>query len=799
MIHSGPTTPPTNLSLSDVESQFRDAIVSAGLKPPEVIRADGELHRFSTNDRPSDDAGWYVLHSDQIPAGAFGDWRSGCSERFKYDLGRSLSSDEKRIQDTRSRAIRAKRKTDSELRGTQARTRAESIWQKADTDATSHAYLTEKGVGAYGVRVHNGKLVIPLRIGNILHSLQFISTDGEKRFLTGGRKKGCYHLLGTPGEVLCIAEGYATAAAIHESTGHSVAVAFDCGNLKPIAEALCDIYPEAEFIICADNDENSSGNPGLTKAREAATSIDAHLAIPVFLQSQGTDFNDLARSEGREAVIGVIDEARNWPEPEPITPFLERELYPVDALPPVIEAAVREVQKFVQAPMAMVATSALSALSLSLQGYFDVERTQSLSGPISLYTLTIAESGERKSTLDNYFTRSILDYESEMRELLKDDVRRYWIKFDSWTAKRKGLLQKITELTKTDKLTDGFDRKLEDLEYEKPEPVLVPHLVLGDETPEHLAMVLRNKWPAAGIVSSEAGLVLGSHGMGQESIMRNLSQLNVLWDGGELHYGRVTRESVVLRDARLTVALQIQPQTFQEFLSKNGTLARGNGFLARFLLACPESTQGFRPITDPPKDWPALNAFRRRISEILSVKLPVQEEGGVAPRLIKLDPHASNAWRTFHDVVEEQLRPGGELSEVKDAASKVADNVARVAAIFQMFADGSATHIDDENMEAAVRIVYWHLTESRRFLQEHSLPDDLRRAALLDVWLIRHCKRESKLSVPKGWVRQRGPNSIRKTSVLDAALQELVNLNRIKLDQSGRTQVIRLNPALVRS
>ena len=281
--------------------------------------------------------------------------------------------------------------------------------------------------------------------------------------------------------------------------------------------------------------------------------------------------------------------------------------------------------------------------------------------------------------------------------------------------------------------------------------------------------------------------------------MRNLSQLNVLWDGGELHYGRVTRESLVLRDARLTVALQIQPPTFQEFLSKNGTLARGNGFLARFLLACPESTQGFRPITDPPKDWTALNAFRRRISEILSVKLPLQEEGGVAPRLIKLDPAASNAWRTFHDVVEEQLRPGGELSEVKDAASKVADNVARVAAIFQMFADGSATHIDDENMEAAVRIVYWHLTETRRFLQKHSLPDELGRAALLDDWLIRHCQSESKLSVSKRSVMQRGPNSIRKTDVLDEALQELVNLNRIKLDQSGRTQVIRLNPALVRS
>ncbi len=112
-----------------------------------------------------------------------------------------------------------------------------------------------------------------------LHSLQFIDKNGNKRFLSGGRKKACHFLVGAPSQTLCIAEGYATAATIHETTGHAVAVAFDAGNLMPVAQILRLKHPYIKLIICADNDDNTKGNPGLTKARQAATAIDGLLAI----------------------------------------------------------------------------------------------------------------------------------------------------------------------------------------------------------------------------------------------------------------------------------------------------------------------------------------------------------------------------------------------------------------------------------------------------------------------------------------------------------------------------------------
>ena len=115
-----------------------------------------------------------------------------------------------------------------------------------------------------------------------LHSLQFILPDGGKRFLTGGRKRGCYYGIGRPAGALCICEGYATAASIYEATGYATACAFDAGNLLPVAEALRAKFPRLSLVIAADNDSEAAGNPGLTAATAAARAVGAAVAVPDF-------------------------------------------------------------------------------------------------------------------------------------------------------------------------------------------------------------------------------------------------------------------------------------------------------------------------------------------------------------------------------------------------------------------------------------------------------------------------------------------------------------------------------------
>ncbi len=294
--------------MRDALPQFRDAIQSAGMIPPADIEPDGKLRRFSSNGKKGHDSGWYVLHGDGIPAGCFGDWRIGLTQPWRADIGRVLSPQEEAAYQTRIEAMRREREAEEIRRHEEARRQAEAIWQAAKP-VSDHPYLTRKSVKSHGLRVHEGKLMVPMHDAGVIHSLQTIGPNGDKLFLPGGRVKGCYFSIGKPDGVLCIAEGYATGASIHEATGYAVTIAFNAYNLSPVAKAIRARFPDVRVIVCADDDIKTEGNPGLTKAREAALSIGGMLAIPDFGADRpdgSTDFNDLHQAQGLEAVKRCI-------------------------------------------------------------------------------------------------------------------------------------------------------------------------------------------------------------------------------------------------------------------------------------------------------------------------------------------------------------------------------------------------------------------------------------------------------------------------------------------------------------
>lgn len=172
------------------------------------------------------------------------------------------------------------------------------------TPVGEHPYLSTKGVQAHGLRVEAGHtLLIPLRdaVGK-LHSLQSIAPDGSKRFMPGGRVKACYHAIGRPTGRLVVCEGYATGATLHEDTGSAVAIAFNSGNLLPVAKALRAKFPCITLVVAADDDWKTQGNPGLTAATEAARAVGGLLAVPNFGDlprgDKDTDFNDLHQLAG---------------------------------------------------------------------------------------------------------------------------------------------------------------------------------------------------------------------------------------------------------------------------------------------------------------------------------------------------------------------------------------------------------------------------------------------------------------------------------------------------------------------
>ena len=286
---------------------FAQAIKAAGLQPPETVYADGLLHRFSTSGKRGDFSGWYVLHDGAVPAGVFGCWRAGLTETWSSKHEHTLTYAECSMLRQRIKVAKALRDADTLQRQQQTQVAATKKWEVA-LPVGQHAYLTAKGVQGYKLRADGEMLLVPLHDTNgMVHSVQSITPQGHKRFMTGGRVRGCYYGLGQASSVWVVCEGVATAHSIHEATNLTLAAAFSASNLMPVAQALKQKNPECTIIIAADDDHLTEGNPGLTAARAAAMAVGGLVVMPQFPANRpgkATDFNDLSALAG----TGVVHE-----------------------------------------------------------------------------------------------------------------------------------------------------------------------------------------------------------------------------------------------------------------------------------------------------------------------------------------------------------------------------------------------------------------------------------------------------------------------------------------------------------
>jgi putative DNA primase/helicase len=294
-------------SLMNVEIEIAEAMRANGIMPPRYISLDGKLRRFGKNK-----SSWCVFFDGHVKAGAFGDWKTGVSEKYVESRQDITPKDRQRIaQQMREAAVQ--REANEKANRKQASIEAARICNGANGTGTNH-YLVSKGlqrsVDEYGLPQKKEPLgsYIPFGIGEALlivpavdidgaiWSLQVIAPDGRKRFYPGGKLRGhfCPFGLQDAPEKILIAEGVATALTLF----------FNANNLVPVAESFRWKYPNTDILICGDDDHMTEGNPGRTKAIEAAVHCGGDWVLPDFSGlprgPKDTDFNDLRRL--REAV-----------------------------------------------------------------------------------------------------------------------------------------------------------------------------------------------------------------------------------------------------------------------------------------------------------------------------------------------------------------------------------------------------------------------------------------------------------------------------------------------------------------
>ena len=318
-------------SIGEVLDAFRSAMIARGLIPPDKIKADGLIHRCDVDARHGRRDGTYKLYLDKFPAGGFRNWRDGQGwENWSSTDFHTLSPSD-RAELARQWAIeQAIREERTRQERCEAALLAAWILQLSAPASPDHQYARNKGVGIYGVRTYDRALVVPIRdVHGDLHSVQFIYPSGRKLYLEKGRVEGCFFtfpakpdVLRTRVPLILVTEGWATGYSVWNSVGYMTVVAFDAGNLEFVAKALRSKYPGAEFLFCADDDwltaqeQPDIGNPGVLKAGIAANAVNGRVTSPCFDRSRYprlTDFNDLEKLSGSDAVRRTVEEAlSNW-------------------------------------------------------------------------------------------------------------------------------------------------------------------------------------------------------------------------------------------------------------------------------------------------------------------------------------------------------------------------------------------------------------------------------------------------------------------------------------------------------
>lgn len=446
-------------------------------------------------------------------------------------------------------------------------------------------------------------------------------------------------------------------------------------------------------------------------------------------------------------------------------------VYPAQSLGP-LAAAVWAVQGMTLAPLAIPAQSALAVASLAVQAFADVETLGGGYSPPSLYALTIAQSGERKSSCDKPLMTALRDYEREQARAQRDEMTQWHNAQALWKGEREHILAQAKKGTGEKKTAAQAD-----LDALGPEPIAPASAdrTVSEPTFEGLTRLFAEGQPSLGIFSEEGGQFIGGHAMNSDNRLKTLAALNDLWQGNPIRRTRAGDGAYALFGRRLAVHLMVQPDAARALMGDG--VATGTGFLPRFLVTEPPSTIGTRLSANTRRDDAALWQFSTRLHAILDSPMPMDPDTReLRPRQLPLAPDARALLVAFADTIEGEQRAGGSLAHVTGYASKSAEQAARIAAVLTLWQDLHAPVVALQAMGWGIALAQFYLGEAVRLSDAANLSAETRQAEALRLWLLdswpklaRGQDRDPATITPKDVV-QFGPNALRETKTVQKLL-----------------------------
>jgi hypothetical protein len=454
-----------------------------------------------------------------------------------------------------------------------------------------------------------------------------------------------------------------------------------------------------------------------------------------------------------------MNEAVYTPEgPQPLI----RETPPPEPFPVTALGALQEVAEAVAgetlAPVAMAAGSALAVASLAVQGHADVV-TLGGARPLSLYVLTIAKSGERKSTADRLLMRGLREVEEIGAAQFQKDQAAFVLASEMYQAMKKAALAAMGG-----KKSIGAEADLRAL-GDAPSAPISPFRTMAEPTAEALYKALQAGQPAQGLFSDEGGAFMGGFSMSADHRQKTMALLNSAWDGSALDRLRVGDGASRIYGRRLALHLMVQPSIAHGFIG--APLTGEIGFLPRCLICEPASTIGGRFSYLVKPNPAALEAFASRLKQVLAEPTPLAEDGrSLKPRLLKLSPQARVVLTQYADEVEAESGPGRAFSHLTGTASKAAEQAARISGVLTLWDDLSAEAVSFATMIDAIELARFYLSEASRLSSASTISEEIADAEKLRLWLLSSW---GEADIAKSEVLQFGPACCRESGKADHA------------------------------
>jgi hypothetical protein len=418
-------------------------------------------------------------------------------------------------------------------------------------------------------------------------------------------------------------------------------------------------------------------------------------------------------------------------EPEPLLKESSQPCeFPIEECPALLRNAILGLNDKIQAPMAICAQSVLAVANLAVQGHVNIKLPFGQIRPISCLFLTIADSGDRKTSCDNEIIKYIEQHEDKLRENYKQKYNNWKNDLDAWESQRKKILS-------GNKSSDRSSKKLAlDMLGAEPMKPLDPILTCTEPTFEGLCKLMITGQPSIGIFSSEGGQFIGGHSMKDENKIRTATALSDLWDGKPIKRIRSGDGAISLPGRRLCIHLMVQPKIAANFLSDDQL--RDQGLLSRILAVSPLSTVGTRFChTVSEESISAIEAFGEKILDILELPLLTKEncENELTPRTLTFDNEAAGLFNEFTDYIETRIIPEGHLETIKGLANKLPEHAARIASMFALIENIQANIVSYKHLKMGICIAKYYGEEALRLVRDGKTNPDIALAEKVRVWL----------------------------------------------------------------